>query len=287
VMSGVGWKAESAVRLGELTETWARVWHVNAVEFHDNNFFASEERTAAYCRELLARKLSVRWWAEGRIDTMLAFRPATWALLRDSGLAMVFCGAESGDDGSLAVMDKGGSLSVDKTLTFAQLTASYGIVPEYSFVLGIPSHTHADILSTIRLIRRIKAVNEAVEIVLYRYDPVPLSCRLSDEARRHGFAFPTSLEEWITPYWDALQRRRAAALPWLSPEDVRLLQDFEVVLNAYYPTSTDRRYHSRWHRLLLRLLSGWRYLLGLYRWPLELRLVDHLVHYQRPEVSGF
>ena len=40
-------------------------------------------------------------------------------------------------------------------------------------------------------------------------------------------------------------------------------------------------------RPLLRTLSGWRYKLRLYQWPVELRLLLHLMRYQRPETAGF
>jgi hypothetical protein len=39
--------------------------------------------------------------------------------------------------------------------------------------------------------------------------------------------------------------------------------------------------------VLLRALSGWRYRWRLYQWPVELRLLQHLMRYQRPETSGF
>lgn len=65
------------------------------------------------------------------------------------------------------------------------------------------------------------------------------------------------------------------------------MADFETVLNAYYPTSTDLRLHRGPWRWLLRALSGWRYRRRFYRWPLELRALQALMRYQRPESSGF
>jgi hypothetical protein len=59
------------------------------------------------------------------------------------------------------------------------------------------------------------------------------------------------------------------------------------VMNAYYPTSTDRRLRSWMWYSLLKALSGWRYQLRLYRWPFELEFLQNLIRYQRPETSGF
>jgi radical SAM superfamily enzyme YgiQ (UPF0313 family) len=89
------WLAEKAERLGELMQYFVDNWQINAMEFHDNNFFVSEKRVAAFCEDLLRRGLKISWWGEGRIDTMLKFSPRTWELMRDSGLKMVFMGAEA------------------------------------------------------------------------------------------------------------------------------------------------------------------------------------------------
>jgi hypothetical protein len=84
-----------------------------------------------------------------------------------------------------------------------------------------------------------------------------------------------------------VQLRRSADTPWFAHDDQTLMRDFETVLNAYYPTSTDRRLHGGLWKALLGLLSGWRYRARFYRWPLELRALQQMVRYQRPETSGF
>ncbi|HET9223352.1 MAG TPA: hypothetical protein VFO07_12655, partial [Roseiflexaceae bacterium] len=262
-------------------------WQINALEFHDNNFFTSEKRVAGFCEELLRRGLKLSWWGEGRIDTMLKFSPRTWELMRDSGLKMVFMGAESGDDHTLELMNKGGTLTADKTLEMAAHARRYNIVPEFSFILGNPPDSRSDINRGIEFIRKVKAVNPAVEIIMYRYDPVPLAGEMWQGALDSGFRFPQTLDEWVDPHWERVQLRRSADIPWFAQSDRQLMQDFETVLNAYYPTTTDRRLRSGlWHSLL-RILSSWRYSMRWYQWPVELRLLQQLIRYQRPETSGF
>jgi hypothetical protein len=58
------------------------------------------------------------------------------------------------------------------------------------------------------------------------------------------------------------------------------------VLNAFYPTVTDRRL-TPVRRLTLKAASAWRYLLGVYGAPYELRALQRVMHYQRPETTGF
>ncbi len=223
------WLAEKAERLGELMQYFVDNWQINAMEFHDNNFFVSEKRVAAFCEDLLRRGLKISWWGEGRIDTMLKFSPRTWALMRDSGLKMVFMGAESGDDHTLELMNKGGSLTAEKTLEMAAHARKYDIVPEFSFILGNPPDSRADVLRGIEFIRKVKAVNPQVEIIMYRYDPVPLAGEMWQGALDSGFRFPQTLDEWIDPHWERVQLRRTADIPWFTVDDRMLMRDFETV----------------------------------------------------------
>ena len=281
------WLAESAERLGELMQHMVDTWRIDAIEFHDNNFFTSEKRVAAFSEELLRRGLKINWWGEGRIDTMLKFSDRTWELMRDSGLKMVFMGAESGDDSTLELMNKGGTLTAAKTLELAARARKYAIIPEFSFILGNPPDSRRDVQRGIEFIRKVKAVNPDVEIIMYRYDPVPLAGEMWEGALESGFAFPRMLDEWVDPHWERVQLRRSADIPWFSKDDRTLMRDFETVMNAYYPTTTDRRLRSGVWYAILRALSAWRYKARFYRWPVELQILQNLIRYQRPETSGF
>ena len=55
---------------------------------------------------------------------------------------------------------------------------------------------------------------------------------------------------------------------------------------AFYPTVTDMRLHGTM-RNMLKILSGWRYKLAFYRAPYELKLLQRMIHYRRPETMGF
>jgi len=232
------------------------------------------------------RGLGVAWWGEGRIDTMLRFEPATWQAMRDSGLKMVFLGAESASKETLARMDKGGRMSPELTLELVGLMAGYGIVPELSFVLGNPPDPEGDAAGTIEFIRRVKRINPATEIILYLYTPVPLDGNLFEDAKRSGFDFPRTLDEWVSEDWLDFAQRRSRTVPWIRPAVQRRIRDFERVLNAYYPTTTMPGLTGP-KRALLRAASAWRYHARCYRWPLELGALHRVVAYQRPETSGF
>jgi phage gp46-like protein len=278
------WLAQSAERVANVTRRLVNDYGLNAIEFDDNNFFTHEARTAEFAERI--QDLAIGWWGEARIDTLLKYSDRTWALLRDSGLKMVFLGAESGSDETLQRMNKGGTASAQKTLEIAAKMQQYGLVPEMSFVLGNPPEPDRDVYDTLDFIRQIKRVNPATEIILYMYTPVPLAGELYEQAKAEGFAFPATLDEWISPAWREFAQRRSAHLPWLSDPLRRKLRDFQWVLNAYYPTQTDVTM-SPLKRATLRALSAWRYHLRLYAYPIELRAAHKFLSYQRPETSGF
>jgi hypothetical protein len=199
---------------------------------------------------------------------------------------MVFSGAESASVETLAAMNKGGTASPEQTMALAARMKRYGIVPEFSFVLGSPPDPEADTMRTFEFIRQIKAVNPATEIVLYTYTPVPGEGALYREAAQRGFSFPTTLDEWASNGWKQAMMRRGDGIPWMTGAIKARVRNFERVLNAFYPTVTDRRLTPA-RRALLRAVSGWRYRLRVYAMPYELRALQRLMHYQRPETTGF
>jgi len=278
------WFPQSAAQVADAMKAYQERWNINAVEFYDNNFFVHEARTAEFAERI--RRLQLGWWGESRIDTLLKYSPRNWKLMQESGLKMVFMGAESGSAETLKRMDKGGTMSPEKTLEMARLMKTYNIIPEFSFVMGNPPDPEGDIRGTMEFIRKVKTVNSRAEIVMYLYTPVPLSGDLYDEAVAEGFSFPKTLEDWIKPEWRDFSQRRSITMPWMKQSLQHRLHDFERVLNAYYPTATDPRLNKLW-RSVLRAASSWRYHLRIYRFPLELRALHRVISYQRPETSGF
>jgi radical SAM superfamily enzyme YgiQ (UPF0313 family) len=278
------WLAQSPVRMADTIGRLAAEYQVDAVQMHDMDFFISEDRAREFAERVAP--LSLNWWALGRVDTLMHYRDATWLAMARSGLKMVFSGAESPSADVLTAMNKGGRSSGALPLELAARMRTYGVVPEFSFVIGSPPDPDQDLARTFEFIRRIKQVNPATEIVLYTYTPVPTDSSLYASAERLGFRFPTTLEEWASDRWRQTMLRRGEGIPWLDSEVRARVRNFERVLNAFYPTVTDRRLTGA-RRALLRAASAWRYALRVYSAPYELRALHRLMRYQRPETTGF
>lgn len=282
------WIPEGAERVADTVLDLHKNYQIDGMEFHDMDFFVSEGRTADFADRIThSVGDSIHWWALGRVDTLMSYSDATWRSMQTSGAKMLFMGAESGDDETLRRMNKGGKSSTSATLALVERMKHYNIVPELSFVMGNPPDPRADIESTIAFIRKIKKVNPATELVLYIYTPVPQEGSiLLDEATRLGFRFPDTLDQWASDEWAKFSMRRDPGTPWFKDHTRRRVRSFESVINAYYPTVTDMRLKGN-YRHLLKALSGWRYKLGFYDWPYELKALQRLVHYRRPETTGF
>ncbi len=284
------WKGKSAIKIFDDIMYLKEKHGADSIEFHDNNFFVSEKRTSEFTD--LIRNERMTWWGEGRIDTIDKYADNTLAQMREAGCKMIFFGAETGNDSVLAQMDKGGTQSAAQIKSFAARLGRFDIIPEYSFVLGMPAETPekvmAQIDSDIAFIKEIKEINPGTEIIIYLYSPVPTEgSELYNSITKAGFKFPEKLEDWLEPRWENFDKRKNPLTPWLTPEMVDKIQDFETVLNAYYPTVSDFKI-SKLQKKVMRTLSGYRYKNNRFKLPLELKLLQKFwLKYRQPEIEGF
>ena len=167
----------------------------------------------------------------------------------------------------------------------------FDIIPEYSFVLGTPAPTARQVEEQIDFeidfIKKVKAVNPRTEIVLYTYSPVPTEgSALFKQVQEQGFKYPQALEDWISPAWENFDMRKNPLTPWLTPEMIDKIRNFETVLNGVYPTVTDIRLNDL-KRRAIKLVAGVRYKVNLYKYPYEIKLLQRMWKYRQPEISGF
>ena len=283
------WKAKPAKMVYEDVKSIKDKWGADSIEFHDNNFFVSEKRTVEFSKMIRPEKMI--WWGEGRIDTIDKYKDESLALMRASGCKMIFFGAETGNDSILKKMDKGGTQSAAQIRAFAKRMKKFDIIPEYSFVLGMPAETPEEVMKQIDgdigFIKEIKEINPDTEIVIYIYSPVPTEgSELYNKVLESGFRFPEKLEDWISPQWDRFDLRKNPLTPWLTAEMVDKIKNFETVLNGYYPTVSDIRLNNI-KRKILHTIAGLRYKASMYHYPYEIKFLHRLWKYRQPEIQGF
>ncbi|CAM1373108.1 B12-binding domain-containing radical SAM protein [Tenacibaculum xiamenense] len=283
------WKGKSAISIYKDLSYFKEKYNVDAIEFHDNNFFTSRKRVINFAN--LVMNDNIQWWGEGRIDTINKYSDEDLIIMRKAGCKMIFLGAETGNDQVLKQMNKGGTQSGQMIKDFVLRMKKVGIIPELSFVLGMPAKTekqvYQQILWDINFIKEIKKINPEAEIIIYLYSPVPTEgSELYQQIIDAGFSFPSSLEEWIAPSWEKFDLRKNPLTPWLKPYMVDTIKNFETVLNGYYPTASDFRIKG-YKKELLKLVSGYRYKFDIYKYPYEIKFLHKIWKYRQPEIQGF
>jgi anaerobic magnesium-protoporphyrin IX monomethyl ester cyclase len=268
---------ESPARTAAILGHLATEYRADSVQFYDMNFFMRED----HARDLADRlaPLDLRWWCEARVDVMSKYSDATLAALSRAGCAMIFFGAESGSDWALKEMQKG--ITTEQTLQVAARMRHFGIIPEFSFVVGNPQDPERDTRETLGFIRKIKRLDPQSEIIIYHYTPVPQRGAMYGNIDGQ-ISFPSTPEEWATKRWMDFTLRIDPNTPWLKRKTKRLIENFEVVVSSRWPTVQDIR-APKWSRALLKMLSAWRYAWHVYRFPKELRWAHHFIDLRKPK----
>lgn len=284
------WKGKSAENIFNDLIYLKNKFGIDAVEFHDNNFFVSEKRVVEFSN--LIKDKNISWWGEGRIDTLDKYKDESLELMRSAGCKMIFFGAETGNDEILKQMDKGGTQTGTQIKCFAARLKKFDIIPEYSFVLGLPAENDEKVSrqidEDIKFIKEIKTINPDTEIIIYLYSPVPTEgSELYEKVSAAGFNFPQKLEDWLSPAWENFDLRKNPLTPWLKPFMIDKIKNFETVLNAFYPTASDFKL-TEFQKKTMRLLSAFRYKANFYHFPYELKALQKFwLHYRQPEIEGF
>lgn len=270
-------KMESPERTVEILEHLVTRYGADSVQFYDMNFFLREDHARTLC-DLMA-PLNLRWWCEARVDIMSRYSDETMASIARAGCTMIFFGAESGADWVLEDMQKG--ITTEQTLTMARRTREFGIIPEFSFVIGNPRDPETDTRETLAFIRKIKTINPDSEIIIQHYTPTPQPGQMYGDVD-DKITFPSTPAEWATRQWLDFTLRIDTGAPWLRTRTKKLIDNFEIVVASRWPTVQDIR-APKWSRLLLKALSVWRYKLRIYHYPVELQWAHSFINMRKPK----
>jgi len=278
--SGSRQKMESPARTEATLRHLVETYGIDAVQFYDNNFFLREDHTRDLADRL--QPFGLRWWCEGRADIIMRYADATFEALRKAGCTMIFFGAESGSNEVLKEMNK--DLRAEDTLALASRIRRFGIIPEFSIIFGNPKDPEGDTHHCIGFIRQLKRLNPHAEIIVEHYTPVPQRARMYGEVE-DKIQFPTTPDEWATERWQRFATQKDPQTPWLRPPTKKLIDNFELVVSSRWPTVQDIRLPN-WGRLALKTLSSWRYGLGIYGAPLELKWMQQFIELRKPKAES-
>lgn len=193
-----------------------RRFGLSGIKFYDADWFVNLKRSAAFCQGVIEGGLDIRWAASINPNDILKARRADIPLLKlvaASGGSRLLMGVESGNDRVLRdVVRK--EVTRTQILNVAREIGSHGILGSYTFIVGFPGESDAEVDDTYNLIEELRALTPTPETRVHLFAPYP-GTPLYDDAVRAGFDPPSTLDGWSHfDYYDS-------QTPWTSDETVR------------------------------------------------------------------
>jgi len=210
---------------------------------------------------------------EGMIDD------AFMAKLKQSGCYLLSFGAESGCPRLLKKMKK--DINPEDVINSAKMALQRDIIPQYSFMIGLPGETRPEMMETLDLIDKLVKLSPRIQILgPQAFRPYPGS-ELYDECVASGWRAPQSLEEWADLSANEINYLSVKNFPWVKKED----RDFVESMEAYVRFGA----HSvksalgssvraqKWLKLGFILVCQVRWKLKFFAWPIEYKIAKKFV----------
>lgn len=251
------------------------------LRFWDENFFVDIERARKIIDGMIERDLIIPWETtvranyirEGMIDDKFMAR------LRQSGCYLLSFGAESGCPRLLKKMKK--DINPEDVINSAKAALKHGITPQYSFMIGLPGETRAEMMETLALIDKLVKLSPEIQILgPQAFRPYPGS-ELYDECVKSGWQEPKSLEEWAKVAENELNYLSVKNFPWVKNKDKEFVESMEAYVRFGAHSVKSARGSSVSANKLLKLgfvlLCQLRWRLKFFTWPAEYKLAKRFV----------
>ena len=258
-----GWQAIGSERLADELQILWKQYRFEDLNFQDETFFTYKKRVTEVAEEILRRDMTFKWAATMRADQGVRLSEEVFQLCVKSGMRRVLIGVESGSPAMLKRIKK--DTTIDQIVSSAEMCARHGVAVIFSFIVGIPGETHDELMQTVSLVKKLRAMSPNFETPIFYYKPYPGSA-ISAE---FSADMPQSLDAWAE--FDYVQ---GEAGRWVGPEVYQYMERFKFSNRSAWGAP-------RSSRIPLRLLSRWRCDRNYYGFPIEKAIVQKL----RPEVQ--
>lgn len=249
------------------------------VRFWDENFFVDISRARAIIEGMIKNDLIVSWETtvrasyvkEGMIDDDF------FAKLKQSGCYLLSFGAESGSSAILKKIQK--DITAEEILYSAKQCLKYDIIPQYSFMVGLPGETREDMFMTLDLIDKLVKLSDKVQILgPQAFRPYPGS-PLYEECKEAGWREPRSLEEWARLIEDELNYLSVKNFPWVKEKDFVESMEAYVRFGAHSIKNAmgSSVKAQTIFKLCFILLCRLRWKLRFFRWPIDYKLAKRAI----------
>ncbi len=277
------------------------------MRFWDENFFVDKKRAEKIVDMMIEQDLIIPWETTMRTDYIKAdfINDEFLAKLKKSGCYLLSFGAESGSNEILKKIDK--DIKREDILNSAKMCVKHKIIPQYSFMVGLPGETIKDIKLTLSLINELVKISPKVYPVRNFANDIEGDAReqfnkqsrvsngvqilgpqafrpypggtLYEECLKAGWKSPEKLDDWARVVKDELNYLSPQKFPWLT--DPNLIESLEAyvrfgahpVKNALGSTVKASKYLKLGFILMCKL----RWKLKFFKWPFEYRLAKKFI----------
>ena len=249
------------------------------MRFWDENFFTDIQRAKTIIQGMIERKLNISWETTVRVDYIRnnMIDDTLLKLMKESGCYLLSYGGESGSEKVLKKINKG--IKPEQIIYSAKQTLKYNILPQYSFMVGLPSETREDINQTIKVIDQLVKLSPQIQILgPQAFRPYPGSV-LEQECVEKGWSAPKSLDDWAKVVENELNYLSPRNFPWL--ENADLVESLEAYVRFGAHTiksalgSTVKS--NKILKLIFILLCQIRWKLKFFKWPIEFKIARRAV----------
>lgn len=249
------------------------------IRFWDENFFVDIGRAKAIIEGMIKNELIIPWETTVRVGYIKEemINDDFLAKLKRSGCYLLSFGAESGSLKILKKIQK--DITVEEILYSAKQCLKYGIIPQYSFMIGLPGETREDMFMTLDLIDKLIKLSDKVQILgPQAFRPYPGS-PLYEECKKAGWREPQSLKEWAGLIEDELNYLSVENFPWV--KDKNFVESMEAYVRFGAHSVKNAMGSSVKTQKILKLgfilLCQLRWKSKFFKWPLDYKLAKRFV----------
>jgi len=249
------------------------------IRFWDENFFVDIKRAKEIIDGMIAQNLILPWETTVRANYVREgmISDEFMGKLRQSGCYLLSFGAESG---SQIVLDKiKKDITPEQILYAARQCLKHDIIPQFSFMVGLPGELKKDMKLTLELIDKLIRLSDRVQILgPQAFRPYPGS-ELYQECVASGWISPESLEEWSRLVKNQLNYLQVKNFNWVKHKDFVESIEAYVRFGAHSVKSAmgSTVKAQKWLKLGFVLLCQLRWKLKFFAWPIEYKLAKRFI----------
>jgi anaerobic magnesium-protoporphyrin IX monomethyl ester cyclase len=249
------------------------------IRFWDENFFVDIKRAQSIIDGMINRGLIIPWETTIRADYLRdgMVDEKFLAKIKESGCYLLSFGAESGSEIILKKIKK--DVTAEQILDSARKCLKAGIIPQYSFMIGLPGETKEDMLKTLHLIGQLTHIDSRIQILgPQAFRPYPGS-ELYAECVAAGWQEPKSTQEWAQLARNELNYLTVKNFPWVRDKDFVESMEMYTRFGAHSISSalSSTIKVNKALKLAFILICQLRWKLKFFAFPIEYKLAKRFI----------